>query len=69
MNTDIDMLFLSYLASWQKEKSWYQAGKRAGHYLADILNLFVYQIRNSRLFNSESGNNSDNGLVSDINSV
>ena len=48
MIKDTDMLFLSYLASWQTEKFWCQAGKHAGHYLAAILNSFVYQIRNSR---------------------
>ena len=48
MIKDTDMLFLSYLACSEQEKFWCQAGIRVGHYLAAILNLFVYQIRNSR---------------------
>ena len=47
MIRDTDMLFLSYLASWQKEKFWCQVGKRVGHNLAAIMNSFLYQIRNS----------------------
>ena len=42
------MLFFILFSQLAKREVWCKAGKRVGHYLAAILNLFVYQIRNSR---------------------